>query len=155
MAKDIQLAGKLLDLDSKYKTHKIVTGPGGSMERERNARETARRDLEERRRGDRHGRGGNSIDSSDDDDDNEGGGGEPIVAVASSSDRGRRSGRCCGNNNRSGDRVERLVEESSGNDENGSRWGRPVGASRHKRKAGNDNEDSSKSQDKSKSGRDH
>ena len=47
MAKDIQLAEKLLHLDSKYKMHEIVTGPGGSMERERNARETARRDLEE------------------------------------------------------------------------------------------------------------
>ena len=74
MAKDIQLAGKLLDLDSKYKMHEIVTRPGGSMERERNDRERARRDVEERRRGDRHGRGGNSIDSSDDD--NGGGGGE-------------------------------------------------------------------------------
>ena len=53
MAKDIQLAGKLLDLDSKYKMHEIVTRHGGSMERERNDRERARRDVEERR-GDRH-----------------------------------------------------------------------------------------------------
>ena len=152
MAKDIQFAGKLLDLDSKYKMHEIVTRPGGSMERERNAGETARRDLGERRRGDRHGRGGNGIDSSDDD--NGGGGGESIVAVASRSDRGSRSGRCRGNNNRSGDGVERLVEGSSGNDQNGSRRERPVGARRGKRKAGDDDEDSSKCRDKSKSGRD-
>ena len=66
MAKDIQLAGKLLDLDSKYKMHEIVTRPGGSMERERNDKERARRDVEDRR-GDRCGKGGNSIDSSDDD----------------------------------------------------------------------------------------
>ena len=75
MAKDIHLAGKLLDLDSKYKMHNIVTRPGGSMERERNARETGRRNVEERRRDDRCGRGGNSIDCSSDDDDNGGGAG--------------------------------------------------------------------------------
>ena len=72
------------------------------------------------------------------------------MAVASSSDRGSRSGRCRGNNNRSGDGVERLVEGSSGNDENGRRRGRPVGASRGKRKAGDEDEYSSKYRDKSK-----
>ena len=47
MSKDIQLAGKLLDLDSKYKMNEIITGAGGSMERERKARAAARRAQEE------------------------------------------------------------------------------------------------------------
>ena len=33
MPKDIQLAGKLLDVDSKYKIHQIVTGAEGYMEK--------------------------------------------------------------------------------------------------------------------------
>ena len=41
MPKDIQLAGKLLDVDSKYKIHQIVTGAEGYMEKERNVTEAS------------------------------------------------------------------------------------------------------------------
>ena len=80
MEKDIQLAGKLLEVDSNYKTNEIVTGAGGSMERERNAREAARRALEESHHGRGDNRSSNRRDSSDDDDDNDNGGrgGRPI-----------------------------------------------------------------------------
>ena len=51
------------------------------------------------------------------------------MAAASSSDIHRRSSRC-GNNNMSGDEVEWVVEGSSGNDDNGMRWGRESGQKR-------------------------
>ena len=49
MPKDVHLASKILELDIKYKTHEVVTGQGGSMERERNKREAGRREQNRRR----------------------------------------------------------------------------------------------------------
>ena len=66
MPKDIQLAGKLLELDRTYKTSEIVTGTAG-----RNARGVA---VREDRRGGMNRRGGDSSNSrqtSDNDNDDD------------------------------------------------------------------------------------
>ena len=137
MPKDIQWAAKLLDLDNNYKTHEAVTGTGGSMERERIAREEARRAAQERRDGE-SGRGRNRIDSDDEDDDNGGGGGVvPSRPSPGTSTRRNRGGRAA---------VPSRPSSATRN-------GNPVSASTCKRKTDEDSDDSSKSKDTSKAGK--
>ena len=57
MPKDIQLAKQLLEIDTRYKTPEIMTGAGGAIERERNARAAAATAQQQRRRVMRGGRG--------------------------------------------------------------------------------------------------
>ena len=63
MPKDIQLAKQLLEIDTRYKMPEIMTGTGGAMERERNARAAAATAQQQHRRDMRGGRGENRSSS--------------------------------------------------------------------------------------------
>ena len=115
MPKDIQLAGKLLDVDSKYKIHQIVTGAEGYMEKERNVREAAGRDQEERRGGNKSG---NKIESSNDDEDG-GGGGRPIAGTSGLNLK-RKCPKKCGNDDKGKKSKQSSDSDEDGGDEGNS-----------------------------------
>ena len=115
MPKDIQLAGKLLDVDSKYKIHQIVTGAEGYMEKERNVREAAGRDQEERRGGNKSG---NKIESSNDDEDG-GGGGRPIAGTSGLNLK-RKHPKKCGNDDKGKKSKQSSDSYEDGGDEGNS-----------------------------------
>ena len=77
MPKDIQLAGKLLELDRNYKTSEIVTGAAGTNAREVAVTEDRRGGMNSRRGGDNS----NSRQTSDNhnDDDEDGGSGAGLL----------------------------------------------------------------------------
>ena len=90
MPKDIQLAKQLLEIETTYKTPEIITGVGGTMERERDARAAAAAANQQCGRNMNGGRGDNrsssrkknSDDSPDEDDDTGGKGGNPIAGCS-------------------------------------------------------------------------
>ena len=117
MPKDIQLAGKLLELDQNYKTSEIVTGAAG-----RNARGVAV--TEDRRGGMNSRRGGNSSNSrqtSDNDNDEDGGSGGRSIGGSSH----KRRGDSC---------KSRKTSENDDDDEDVGSGGKGIAGSSRKRK---------------------